>query len=273
VRIFDYLEYREYLDNWYSAKKQDCSWFSFKVFGKGVGLDPSQVYRILAGKLHVSKAAASRFVDYLQLDKREEQYFLLLIDFAKTKSETKAKELFQSILAMRGSRSHLLKNEQFRMYEEWYHPVVRSLINVLEISDNYEVLARSVSPALQVAQVKSSLNHLRRLQLIERDSQGIWRACEPSVTTGSNFHSLMVREYQRQSFTLAQESLSRVPKDLRDINVINMAVDQTVFEDCIAILEEARAQILRRVEDVKKPDRIMRLAQAYFPVAQFEVTQ
>ena len=46
-----------------------------------------------------------------------------------------------------------------------------------------------------------------------------------------------------------------------------MALDESAFRDCLAILENARDEIRARVEKVHSPDRVMRLATAFFPVA------
>jgi hypothetical protein len=46
-----------------------------------------------------------------------------------------------------------------------------------------------------------------------------------------------------------------------------MAVDEYAFQDCLGILRSAREQIRERIEKVNSPDRVMRLATAFFPVA------
>ena len=66
---------------------------------------------------------------------------------------------------------------------------------------------------------------------------------------------------------LAMQSLDIHEKSKRDINVMNMALDESAFNDCLAILNNARDEIRARVEKVNSPDRVMRFATAFFPVA------
>ena len=61
----NFLDYREYLLAYFDRRKGESPWYSYKVFGEGVGLDQSQVFRILQKQLHISKKALPRFLDYL----------------------------------------------------------------------------------------------------------------------------------------------------------------------------------------------------------------
>ncbi|HSQ42034.1 MAG TPA: TIGR02147 family protein [Fibrobacteraceae bacterium] len=265
--IYHYLDYREYLRDFFEWRKKEQPWFSFKVFGDGVSLDQSQVFRILQGKLQISVKALPRFVSYLGLDERQGRYFAQMVAFARARKEPEARALFSSLLEMRGSRCRTLVPEQYELYREWYFPVVRTLLGILRITNNYEVLARNIAPPITVVQARRAVEFLRRLGLIQRDSRGVWCLTGEALGTGSEYHSLMVRQYQAHSFHLAEESLERHDPYVRDVNVINMALDEAAFHDCLGILRNARHQIRQRLERVNHPDRVYRLAQAFFPVS------
>ena len=267
ISVFQFLDYRGFLLAHFEERKSESPWYSFKLMGDAVGLDQSQVYRILQGQLHISKAALPRFIKYLGFNGPAAQYFELLVAFGRARKETEAQVLFAEILTMRGSRSSTLEDEQLALYSEWQHSVVRALIGVLSSTDNYQLLGQSLSPPISASLAKKSVELLRRLKLVERDREGVWKLTEKNITTGSTYHSLIVREYQAQSLRLAQESIDRHPKQLRDINVINMAVDAQAFEDCVSILKNARSLIRERIEKVNQPDRVLRLTSALFPVA------
>jgi len=264
--IFQFLDYREYLRAYFEARKLEQPWYSFKVMGEGVGLDQSQVYRILQDQLHISRAAFPRFVSYLQLQGKSAEYFAKMVEFSRARNNAQSRKLFAELLDLRGSRSLTLETAQYELYREWHHPVVRALLGILPIDNNYELLARSLDPSITISQAKQSVELLRKLKLVERNSQGQWRLTGNSISTGSNYQSLLIRQYQAHSLRLAEESLDRHAKEERDINVINFGADEEAFRDCMAILKESRRQIQQRIERVEKPDRIVRLAQALFPV-------
>jgi len=265
--IFAYLDYRDYLREWFEDRKQGSPWYSYKIFGEGVGLDQSQVYRILQKQLHVSEAARPRFAQYLDLKGPASEYFDTMIALGRSRKEADTRRLFALLQAMRGSQATTLAESQYGLYETWYLPVVRALIGILEISDEYGKLGACVNPPIGAEQARKAVETLRKLKLVTRDRTGVWRLQGKSYSTGKQYQSELVRRYQAQTFKLVEESLERHPKELRDVNVVNMAADAAAFADCVAILGEARRQIRERIERVDNPDRIMRLATGFIPVA------
>lgn len=265
--IFAYLDYRDFLREWFEDRKQSSPWYSYKIFGEGVGLDQSQVYRILQKQLHVSEAARPRFAVYLDLKGPASEYFDTMIALGRSRKEADTRRLFAQLQAMRGSQATTLAESQYGLYETWYLPVVRALIGILEISDEYEKLGACVNPPIGAEQARKAVETLRKLKLVTRDRMGVWRLQGKSYSTGKQYQSELVRRYQAQTFKLVEESLERHPKELRDVNVVNMAADAAAFADCVAILGEARRQIRERIERVDNPDRIMRLATGFIPVA------
>lgn len=265
--IFNYLDYREYLQEYYDYRKSVTPWYSLKVMGESIGLDQSQVFRILRKQLHLSKAATPRMLKYLNLPKNEELYFCTLVDFSKSKKESDTQALFAKILELRGNSSQVLQENQLQLYSEWYIPIIRAMIGCMEWKDDYTKLAKHVSPSITEAQAKQAIKILESIGLIALNKEGFYHPTNNSLTTGSHFYSHIVKHYQAQTFRLAENSLAHHPKCTRDINVVNMAVDDEAFEDCKTIIAEARKQIRNRIEQVSKPDRILRLATALFPVA------
>lgn len=137
----------------------------------------------------------------------------------------------------------------------------------MKVRDDYEALGKNVSPPISAAEAKKSVTLLERLGLAKRDEDGFWALTDLKLTTGTAYRSLYVHAYQSESMKLAMQSLDIHPKDFRDVNVMNMALDGPAFKDCLAILSMARDEIRARIEKVGHPDRVMRLASAFFPVA------
>jgi uncharacterized protein (TIGR02147 family) len=268
--IFHYLDYREYLLAYFEYRKAATPWYSLKVMGDAIQLDQSQVYRIIQRQLHFSKAALPRMLEYLALSSNESHYFLKMVEFAKSKKEPETRKLFKELLELRGTNTQTLENDQLQLYSEWYYPIIRAILGCITWKEDYEELAQKVSPPITISQAKRAITVLENIGLIRRNHQGEFVLTQNSVTTGSKFHSLAVKQYQAHTFRLAEASLDRHNKEDRDFNVINMALDHSAFEDCKAILTEARRQIRERIEKVENPDRVLRLASALFPVALLE---
>lgn len=264
---FDFLDYRDYLRGFFEKRKEEAPWYSYKIFGDGVGLDQSQVFRILQKQLHISKKALPRFVSYLKLSMTEAAYFEKLVALGHSRKEAETRALFSEVLALRGSKSKTLAGDEFELYSQWHHTVIRALLGIAHIKDDYEALGKMVTPPISAAQAKKSVELLHRLGFTKRKSDGFWELTDASLTTGASYSSMFVRAYQAESMKLAVQSLDLHAKELRDISVVNMAVDESAFRDCQEILRAAREEMRARIEKVEDPDRVMRLAIAFFPVA------
>lgn len=262
-----FLDYREYLAAFFEHRKAASPWYSYKVFGDGVGLDQSQVFRILQKNLHISKRALPRFIEYLKLDEKEAEYFTKLVELGRARKESEARRLFAEVLSLKGSKSRELEKCQYELYAKWYHSVVRTLLGFVRIRNDYAALGAMVSPPISAEEARKSVELLCRLGLAERDASGFWKLSGLTLTTGSDYRSKLVRAYQAESMKLAMQSLDIHEKSERDVNVMNMALDESAFRDCLAILDTARSEIRARVEKVETPDRVVRLASAFFPVA------
>jgi uncharacterized protein (TIGR02147 family) len=81
-----------------------------------------------------------------------------------------------------------------------------------------------------------------------------------------------VRQFQKQILALASESLERFAREERDVSTLTLALDASTFSQIREILRECRRQIQKCVEEAKKPDRVMQLSMAFFPLAPAEAT-
>lgn len=126
----NFLDYREYLAAFFEQRKALAPWYSYKLFGDGVGLDQSQVFRILQKNLHVSRRALPRFIEYLKLDEKEAAYFEKLVELGRARRESDTRKLFAEVLALKGTKSRELKDDQYELYAKWYHSVIRTLLDL-----------------------------------------------------------------------------------------------------------------------------------------------
>jgi uncharacterized protein (TIGR02147 family) len=79
--------------------------------------------------------------------------------------------------------------------------------------------------------------------------------------------SAAVRHFQKQVLFLASEALDSVPVNERNISTLTLSLDQACFDDLGEMLREFRRLVQKRVDESKRPDRVMQLSMAFYPVA------
>ena len=85
--LFEYLNYRDYLRDYYEEKKRLSSFYSYRLFSQKAGFSAPNVLKLVTeGKRNLSKESVFKFVKALGFNKKEAEYFENLVFFNQAKS-------------------------------------------------------------------------------------------------------------------------------------------------------------------------------------------
>ena len=59
--VFDYLDYRTFLKDYYDEQKERHFYFSYRYFGSKTGIDPSYLLKIILKARHLSENRFRQF--------------------------------------------------------------------------------------------------------------------------------------------------------------------------------------------------------------------
>jgi uncharacterized protein (TIGR02147 family) len=268
--VFEYLDYRAYLKDFYEEKKARQSFFSYRLFGKKVGVDASYLAKVLMNARHISEASISRFTDICGLKGREAEYFEIMVRFAKAKSNPEGKVYFEKLLALKSTAAQRLVADQYEYYRTWRHSAVRS---VLEYHDfrggrgDHKSLAAMLSPPITPKEAKESIALLLGLGLVRKDADGRHRLTENAITTGGQWKSLAIEAFQEETIRLSAESLKGHPKEHRDVSTVTMNINAADYAELRERIREFRASLINYVGKAADPDRTYQLNIQLFPLS------
>lgn len=265
--VFEYLDYRDLLKDAYEHRKAASPLFSYRIMAELFGLDASYMFRVLQKDQHLPARCQPRAVEFLDLAGRGAEYFLLLVAYARERGRKARQEILEKALALRDVSRRELEDRELEVLRDWWVPVVRSLLEVVEGRRQPEEISARLSPSIPAAEVSKAFDLLLDLGLVRKTASGGLVLAESHLTAGGEKRSLAVRQFQRQILDLASGSLDRHPAVHRDVSTLTLAVDQDAYVEIREMLRECRRQIQKRVEDAPRPDRVMQLAMAFFPVS------
>lgn len=268
--IFEYLDYRCFLKDFYGEKKSRQSFFSYRLFGAKVGVDASYLVKVLIKARHISDSSIARFADFCGLGDREAEYFEALVHFAKAKSHKESKLYFEKLLSVKSVDANTLLNHQYEYYRKWYHSAVRSVLEYCEFRGDYKALAEKLSPAVTAKEAKESIVLLEKLCLIKKDAGGVFRMTDTAITTGDQWQSLAIQAFQEETIRLSLESLARHSKKHRDISTVTMNINGQDFEEVRERIKEFRGNVIKFVNEAVSPDRTYQLNIQLFPLTKIE---
>ena len=97
LNINEISDYRDLLKNYYTQRKLDMPLYSYKMMGQKLGLDTSQIFRVLNKELHLPNHSIPLAKDLLDLKGRSGEIFEILVAAAKAKSQAEVSRLVKQI--------------------------------------------------------------------------------------------------------------------------------------------------------------------------------
>ena len=271
-KVFEYLDYREFLKDYYNSKKEANPAFSLRVFSDKIGFKAKDfISRVMSGSKNLSDQSISKVAAGLRLGKHETEFFTGLVKFNQaetTEDRNAAFEEMQAALkvARFAEKQHVLGHAQYMVYSHWRHLTVRSLIGMFGFNGDYETLAKQVRPHITAEEAKKSVQLLEECELIKKDKSGKYVLTENSITTGDRTSKLALRGYHQHCLKLAADSIDRDPPGSRHISSLTLGISQEGYERIVERINAFRKEIALIAEEDQNSDKVFQLEFAMFPV-------
>lgn len=156
--LFQFTDYKDFFNSW--IKNQDIS---YKKVSEYLNISSTMMSQIFKGDKHLSQELALLLTEFLNFNRGEIDYFLLLVDKSKAGSakltqyyERKIHE-FQVEQKKISSRIktdiHLRFEDQGLFYSNWLYSATRMLTGIPEYRDIESIAERLKVPSKTVAQI------------------------------------------------------------------------------------------------------------------------
>ena len=267
LNIDEIGDYRDLLKNFFIQKKLEFPLFSYKMMGQKLGLETSQVFRVLNKESHLPAQSIPLSKKLLGLKGRDGELFEILVAASRTKSKTKKDKLYKMALALQDVSLRKLNSNEILFLSRWWIPVIRAIIEINGGKADIHTLAKQITPAISEDQVKEAIQVLKDLKMITPLASERYAVTTVNFTSAGASKISAIRSYQNQLLTLAQNALVNVPPDERNISSVLACVDDECFEDLIEMTREFRRQVQKRVADVAVPHKVMQFIFSLYPVA------
>jgi uncharacterized protein (TIGR02147 family) len=267
LALFDYLDYREFLRDFYLEQKRKNSTYSFRYLAQKTNVDPAHIARVFQLKRHLSDKSLAPFIQLCKFSEEERIFFDRLVAFNLSRTERQAKEAFVALISLSSVKSHTLRPEQYAYYTQWYYTAVRALIAMrsFKVQDT-GTMAKMLSPHISPRQARDAVNLLLKLGLVNKGDDGTLKCSDTHITTGPTWHSLAVKTFQAETIRLAAESLDRHSKELRDISTVTIGIKRGRMEEMRQKIADFRKSIMRQAEEDLEPDDIYQFNIQLFPL-------
>jgi uncharacterized protein (TIGR02147 family) len=264
--IFNYLDCAKYLRDYYTAHHESDPWFSYKFMQEKTGVDPGYMVKVFQGKKHLAQKTLDSFVNMLKLRPREAEYFRLLVLFGKAKSDQEIKIIFEKMLPFVELGARKIEAKSYEYYTKWYHAAIREILAYYPFTGDYKALARMTVPEISAREAKSAVALLLKLGFIEKNDEGRCTLTSRFITSGDEWQSIAIRQFQKDTIMLAHRALDNVSKELRDISTVTVTLSEAGFVAAREKIRTVRREILELARKEENAECAYHLNLQLFPI-------
>lgn len=246
INIYDYSDYRKFLQEFYELEKSLDPTFSYRIFAAAIDMDASLLVKILQGKRHVSTKNIEAFVQFFRFKEGKAEYFREMVAYGKAKNDEQVRKHFETLQKMRPSSCRELDEARYRYFQQWFYPMIRSALDVFDYRgpEHAAALGDSCIPKISANQVENAVDALLQLGLVHRRKDGRIVPTDAHLKTKEHWLSASISDYQKSIAELAHRSIAETPKEERDISTLTMALDSSQIQRIRDIIAEARRSIV-----------------------------
>lgn len=224
--------------------------FSLRAFARATGISHTVLSLVLSGKRPLSKKAASKLADYLELNPEQRQH--ILGGYEKTKPIE-----FSS-----------LSLDAFSVIADWYHYAILSLLDLPDTKLEPRSISRRLG--ITVLEAKLAIERLQRLDLVVQEADGRWRGRGQALKVDNTISTPATRKFNKQLLEKAAESIDRDDISERAISGVSLAIDPSQIEYAKKRIRDFRRELMADLESKGTPDSVYFLTIQLFPVAKTE---
>ncbi len=267
--LYSYLSYRDYLRDWYAARKAADKRFSHRLFARRAGVSsPSLLNEVIHGRRNLTTRTLEGFVKALGLDEEGVDFFSALVQLDQASTDEERNEAFQQVESSRRFRSaRRIEGAAFRYLSNWYYPAIRELALCDGFQADPDWVRKRLQPRITASQARKALEALFELGLLVETDDGV-RAAEVSVATPHKVRGLAAHNYHAQMLERAADSIEGVPPDERHLLGVTVAIPEALIPELKRELNAMQERLLHMCDDaVDDAERVYQLQLCLLPLS------
>jgi len=269
--IYEYLDYRAYLTDWFQWKKEDSPRFSHRGFVRRVGQkSPSLVVDLISGRRGLTSEMLTPFAKAMGLGAEERRYMGLLVDLQRAKSPEKRNVIWEKISARRRfQRAHCIEGDSFQYLSDWCYPAIRELALREDFRADPHWIAATLRPQISVTRAKKALTALFELGMLVTGDNGKVTQADGAVVTPREVQGLAVHNYHQGMIDRARDGIVDFKAAERHYTGVTVCIPEALIPSVKEELNAFAERLLELCDGAESPaERVYQFHLMAFPLSQ-----
>ncbi len=246
--VFEYNNYRTFLNDWSNWKRSVSPYFSGAVFAKKAGLQSHTLLgMVIKEKRNLSSGTIRAFAKAVGLSEKAFNYFERLVHFNQAKKSDDKIFYFEQLLGLsRGNGKKLLAKikDHTRYLSHWYVVAIRELSALDDFKADPEWIANKLKKQITKKEAEEAWNLLLDLGLVSWDAElKKFQNTQPKLDYDDGNVDFAVRNYHKEYLKRSLEAVDGDPLDERELSSLTIALSENEFKLFKEKLNEFRIEM------------------------------
>ena len=268
-QVFAYINYRDFLKDYYRDRKTKNNKFSFRVFARLAAFgSPGYLKMIMDGQRNISHASIYKLVRAMKLGRKESEFFEKLVLFNQSQDVEEQKELLDQLDNVRKTKPAAIISEyQSTLYSKWYYLVVWEMVRLKNFNEDPEWIANKLKKKITPAEASEAIARLIESGMLSRTDDGKLIQLDKTVEWPGEVAKLAVKHYHHSMLQLAQEAMNEnIDRDLREYTGLLVAIPKEEIGFVKESIYEFLRKLNRRLTEHPEPTDVYHLHLQWFPL-------
>lgn len=269
--LFQYLDHRLFLSDWFHWKKATNARFSYRLFASQAGQrSPSLLLSVIQGKRNLTDATAQSFSKAMRLTAEERSFFLALVRLDGSQRAEERNEIWAELSASRRFQAaRRVEGASFQYLSRWYIPAIRELASQAGFRAEPAWIAARLCPPIKPSEAAEALQILQDLQMVVVAADGTVAVQDGSVVTPHEVAGLAVHNYHQGMLARASESIERFPSDERHLGALTVCIPAARVGELKQAIVAFQERLLDLCDSMGPPaDRVYQFNMQLFPLSE-----
>ncbi len=269
--LFDYDDFRKFLQDYFDEQKKMRAVFSHRFFAAKAGFSSSSYcLNVIRGRFNLTPKSIEKLAKAMDFEPLQRSYFEALVQYNQAEQVDARESAWEQIVQIRKQIefTHITAREQL-YFSKWYYPIIRELAVSSPWNGDYMKLARMVEPQITTDEAHDAVKNLLEWGLIREvdDTSSLRYEETAQMLDATKIPPMALRQIRREYMQHAIGAVEQKPKQERFAAFTTLAMSESSYNYAVEVLEEARKKIIARAANDLNVERVYELMVVAFPMS------
>jgi|GEM_PF-1719485 len=267
--LFTYQDYRAFLRDWIGYLKTQRKRFSLRKLAVEAQMGTGYLSMVLSGKHAISAKGLAKILPHLGLNESEKTFLELLLTVAESDIHGVRMEALGRIQRFRAYEQHNPQEmETFQYLSRWYHVAIREMAGLDGVEWEPAAIQKRLKSRVPLKEVDDALKFLVDHKYIELSKDGAVNFPEKNIQCFDKIFQVALRQFHREMFRIAGETLDNTPIEQRHVLGHTVAVSKSTYVKIRDLMEQTIRNIAELTKSDPHADSVYHVILAAFPLTE-----